>query len=81
MDVVIVMRTIDVPQESLDLPHSLAYSHLSLLKRLESYIFTINGHDEGDPDVGGGDGLPVGPDQPHPGEVQGQGPVSAAELR
>ena len=76
-----MMGTVDVPQEPLDLPHSLAYSHLSLLKRLESYFFTIDGHDEGDPDVGGRDGLPVGPDQPHPGEVQGQGPVSAAELR
>ena len=79
MDVVIVMGTVDVPQESLDLPHSLACTHLSLVERL-GYNLTIDGHDEGDPDVGGGDGLPVCPDQPHPGEVHGQGPVSAAEL-
>ena len=73
------MGTVDVPQESLDLPHSLACTHFSLVERL-GYNLTIDGHDEGDPDVGGGVGLPVGPDQPHPGEVHGQGPVSAAEL-
>ena len=42
--------------------------------------FTVDCHDEGDPDVGGGEGLPGGPDQPHPGEVDGQGPVSATEI-